>query len=351
MGKIVFVCAHLGDGGAERVMSILINYFVQNEYDVKLIMYGESRIDYDISDRVKIIELYKYKGSIKSQLKKLYLLRKEIKGLKTISFLYEPILYTVLAGVFNNTKTLVSERSNPAMYPEGKLSRLLRNVCYRLADRIVFQTSDARLYFGGKIQEKSCVIENPINDELYKISKTSYENRIVSVCRLHKMKNIEMSIDAFDKLVREYPHFVFEIYGEGDWRSNIENYISQKKLDGKVQLKGYVKNVHNEIKDAMIYVSSSNYEGLSNSMLESMAIGIPTICTDCPSGGARATITSGENGFLVPVGDSDELYKRMKELIDSEELRMKFSENGRKVLRRFSRETICKEWKKQVDNL
>lgn len=65
-----------------------------------------------------------------------------------------------------------------------------------------------------------------------------------------------------------------------------------------------------------MFVLPSDYEGLSNSMLESMAIGLPAICTDCPCGGARMVIQNRVNGLLVPVGDTEKLVEAMQELTE-----------------------------------
>ena len=66
---------------------------------------------------------------------------------------------------------------------------------------------------------------------------------------------------------------------------------------------GQKANVQTYIVNASVFVSSSDFEGMSNSMLEAMAIGLPVVCTDCPIGGARMVIKNNINGILTPVGD------------------------------------------------
>ena len=97
-----------------------------------------------------------------------------------------------------------------------------------------------------------------------------------------------------------------------------------------------------------IYVSSSDYEGISNSMLEALAIGIPTICTDCPVGGARMFIESGKNGYLVPVGDSEAMAEKILALIGNEELQQQFSEESRKIRDLLSKDKIYGMWDKLI---
>lgn len=102
--------------------------------------------------------------------------------------------------------------------------------------------------------------------------------------------------------------------------------------------------VHELIKDCTMYVSSSDYEGQSNSMLEAMAIGLPCICTDCPSGGARAVINPGINGLLVPVGNTDKLADAMRYMLLYPEEARRMGINASKIRDKRSPELIAQEW-------
>jgi glycosyltransferase involved in cell wall biosynthesis len=94
-----------------------------------------------------------------------------------------------------------------------------------------------------------------------------------------------------------------------------------------------------------MFVSSSVYEGMSNSMLEALAIGLPTICTDCPSGGARAVITHEKNGLLVPVDDVEKLTKAMTKIARDEPFAEYLSFNGMNIRDELSEENIIRKWK------
>lgn len=80
-----------------------------------------------------------------------------------------------------------------------------------------------------------------------------------------------------------------------------------------------------------MYVLSSDYEGISNSMLEAMALGIPVVATDCPIGGSRMYIKDGVNGFLVPVGDAEALAGAMGRLADEPALGVRFGKEAEKL--------------------
>ena len=80
---------------------------------------------------------------------------------------------------------------------------------------------------------------------------------------------------------------------------------------------------------------SSNYEGISNSMLEAMAMGIPVIATDCPIGGSAVYIENEINGIIIPVGGKDNLIEAMKKLAADKEFAQKISYNGAKVREKY----------------
>lgn len=94
----------------------------------------------------------------------------------------------------------------------------------------------------------------------------------------------------------------------------------------------------------MIHVSSSDYEGISNSMLEALAIGLPCICTDCPVGGAKMVIKNNINGILIPVGDQKALEQKMILLAENDELIEKLSQNAVKIRTKLSISNIADEW-------
>jgi CCR4-NOT transcription complex subunit 7/8 len=110
------------------------------------------------------------------------------------------------------------------------------------------------------------------------------------------------------------------------------NRLSQElNISHAVVFEGNVVDLHERIKGASMFVLSSNYEGISNSMAEALGLGLAVIATDCPIGGSRMYITSGVNGLLIPVDDSNALYEAIKSLIEDENLRKSLSQNAEKV--------------------
>ena len=93
-----------------------------------------------------------------------------------------------------------------------------------------------------------------------------------------------------------------------------------------------------------MYVLSSDYEGIPNSLLEAMAMGMPVISTDCPIGGASMLIEHGVNGLLIPVGDSEKLHSAMHYFAKNPETAEQCAREAAKIRKRLSVKQICDQW-------
>lgn len=355
MKKVIFVTNFLGNGGAARVMSILADSLLEKNMEVEILSFLDRNDRYKINDKIKITVLNcKSKNKIFQKIERILKLRKEIKKNKKdttiISFEYFVNMQTIIAKMFLKNKLIVSERNDPERTGNGKIMKHLRNILYKFSNCLVCQTEDAKLYFPKSIQNKTVVIQNPIMPNLPNRFEGNRKREIVTFCRVEKQKNLTMLVDAFKLISEEYPDYKLIIYGDGSEKINLENYIDSKCLKQQVKLQGFIQNIHNEILNSAMFVSSSDYEGISNSMLEAMGIGLPTICTDCPCGGARMMIENEENGILVPVGNTIALYEAMKKVIENPEFAEKISKNAVKINERLEQNRICRKWMKLIKN-
>ncbi len=353
--KITFIIGSMTGGGAERVISVLANSFANRGYDVSLLTIIEDNVSYELSPNIKYFanksnEVEKFKR-IKSRYSFTKRVLKEIKPDVLISFTTEINIYALVASLGLNIKTIISERNDPYKDPPSKITRLLRNIIYYLSDWYVFQTEDAKAYFSKTIQNKGSIIPNPLKNNLPDRYKGIRKREFVTVARLSKQKNLKMLIDAFSMFCSEYKNYVLKIYGDGPLHDEIEDYIKKKGLSDQILLMGFVKDVHSYIIDASAFVLTSDYEGISNAMLESLAIGIPTICTDCPAGGAKMFIESGVNGILIPVKDTKALYFAMKDVVSNVELAERMSRNSILIKDKLSEQKICSLWEEEIKNL
>lgn len=346
--RILFTIGTLGGGGAERNVSLLANEFIKKGHEVGIMtIWGDEQV-YELNPQIEYIPL-KPKGNNKLTifLKQVLMIRPSIKKYNpniVISFLADVNACVLLMSRFLKCKVIVSERNDPHIDPTLKAFRLLRKFTYPFADGYVFQTEDAKNYFDKIIKDNnSIVITNPVRENLPR-HIINHSKIITSACRLEEQKNLPMLIDAFDGICKLYPEYELHIYGEGSMREELQSYIDKKALTEKVKLMGFSKDVCNKINESEIFVLSSNYEGMSNSMLEALAMGVPSVVTDCPIGGARMMVQSGKNGILVPVGDTSSMMLALQMLIENEDMRQQISNKAMKVRNTNSVESITQKW-------
>lgn len=346
MNKVLFIMPNMGGGGAERVVSILLNELVCRGVDVTLALTKSNTVVYRLDPRIKIDT--KYMGEGKNPIKQIRDIRKlmsEDCQRVTVSFLAYQNLYVLLAKLLSKNKVVVSLRNAPQMLGNGsKIIQLLTKILFGFADKIVFQTQDARKSFSKNVQKKGTIILNPLNEHFPEYNIEKSKPKVVTFCRLNSQKNIPIAIYGFAEFLKNHPDYTYTIYGKGDEEANIRKLIHELGLEQKIFLKDFEKDILNEVKDARMFILTSDFEGMSNSMIEAMALGLPSVCTDCPIGGARMVINSGENGYLIPVGDKNALVKAMSEIEDNLDLRKTISENAKKIREKLSVSDIVDQW-------
>jgi len=350
--KVIFVNACLTGGGSERVMATLANHFADMGFQVTMILVRDKERTYEMSKKVNYVQItYKHKNLLYLLCKRLYEMRRIIKNSDAetvISFLTDINFFTILACFMLRKRVIISERAHPLLLSYNTKKplyiRILRRILYPLADAIVFQTEFAKECYPPSIKKKGYIIPNPISPSLPDVLEGQRKKVIVAAGRLSEEKNFSMLITAFYEVSKIHKDYKLIIYGRGHLLKDLKKQRNNLNLQDKVEFPGYVDNILERIKDASIYVSSSYFEGISNSMLEALAMGIPSICTDCPVGGAAMVIKNEVNGVLIPVGDVSALRDAMLKIIEDKEFSKELSEEAVKVRDHYHVSRICKKW-------
>ena len=354
--NIVFVGFFPGFGGAEKALISIANGLVSNGIEVTIVALGINNIVYTVDKRVSIVPLTdKFKVNILNKFFRFINLFKFLYKIKpdvVFSFWTQPAIYSAIFSKFINFQVVYAERGDPSDSEYTGLLGILRKFFFNRIDYFVFQTKGAQQYFPSTIQNKSIIINNPVQIAYEEYPIPDYRNNvIVNVGRLHSQKNQMLLIDAFEKLVDEYPNYTLEIFGEGELRVEIEDHIANKGLQKSVKLKGTTNNLFEEIYHSKMFVLSSDYEGMPNALMEAMAIGLPSISTDCKPGGAREIIQNGVNGLIVERGNADSLYRAMKYYIENPLIADKFAEKGKEISNTHSFDKIIERWSECINNL
>lgn len=361
--KIVFHINSLGRGGAERVVSILSQYFAENNHEVIVTTLWEEEEEYDLFPKVErrdvgLSEQEEQVGRVTKIIlrhKKLRNCIKEIAPDVVIAFCVKANYRSVISMLGMSIPLIVSVRNDPKIDYVGTGSRLMNWLMERKVAACVFQTEEAKTFFSEKLQKKSQVIYNPIQPQY--LEELPVENRsrsIVTVGRLAKQKNQLLLIKAMKEVHGHHPDYDLKIYGgdtQDGTREILVSYIKEEKMETYVTLMGMKEDIKKEIKEAAMFVLPSDYEGMPNALIEAMAMGIPCIATDCPCGGPATLIEQGVSGILVPLGNQTLLSKSMIQLIENQEMADQIAENGMMIINRVNPTRVCKTWDRLVNNV
>ena len=346
--NIVFVLASLGSGGAERVVSLLVNKMVELGHQVEIICLKFNDVYYQTDSRVKVTLAMQ---ETKNRLTELFWLRKYLKKHNpdvVIPFTEGVYCFTILSLLGTGIPVIASERLDPAVMSPTR--KLLKRLLLPYADWLVVQTQSIKEYFPKSVQKKTSIIYNPVVTEVFReidngqlaIENEGKLNRIISVGRLYPQKNQEMMIRAFAKIVDEFPDWQLVIYGEGPLRAELEFLVSSFKLEGRVLLPGRTEHVIEELRKSKIFCMSSDYEGMSNSMIEAICVGLPIVTTNVS--GVHELVEDDVNGFVVPCGDVFAMGAAFSKLLMDESLRQAFSANSSCKKELFNIETVVEQW-------
>lgn len=403
MYKVTFLQTDLAKGGAERRIAVLANGLVKMGVDVEIALFESGEVAYSLDDRVKIVLIdsihYPYKNNLDRIFHKVKMVGFQILllfPLRVFAHIIRPIwkkptLYyenqkekyqyeenigrnireyvrknpdrillsftstTVLkvAPALHNIRHgcfIISESADPS-WNTNKSFDQKRNYYYNQADVCVFQTPGAMDYFPQSIQDKGIVIPNPVTSDLPAPWRQKRKKAIVNYCRLDPVKNLELLIDAFALFHEKHSDYELYIYGDEtdflahlNYKEKLHQRIAGMKLEKCINILPFQKDIHDVVRSYAMYVSSSDHEGLSNAMLEAMAIGLPVICTDCPSGGASFAIENYENGILVPVKDVGKMSEAMCYLVENPSRAAQMAERATAIKDRLSQKSICERW-------
>lgn len=351
--KVLIILNDLKNGGVERALSVIANYLAEKGHTVNVLAIGSDKKSYPLSDKViyeyvPILKIYQKEGLIR-EFQIIGKIFKEIKRINpdsVLGFDDSIIIRSVPSVWLQRKRIVVSERIDPSIY--GIPMRIVRQIAYDMADSVVFQTEDAQKFFPKRIQRKSSIIPNPLTEGLpYRTGEPNKD--IIMAGRLRSQKNVHLAIRAFAEFYPSHRDYRLVVYGEGEQLEELKALSEELGIADNVLFPGHVSDIHERMRSCVMYLSSSDYEGISNSMLEALAIGAPSICTDCPVGGARMFIRSGENGILVPVGDSHAIAKAMAKIADDREFAEKISAEGVRIRDILSTEVICPQWERLLE--
>ncbi len=333
--KIAFFLPSLSGGGAERVILNLVSGLAARGRNVDLVL-ARATGEYmeQVPAAIRVIDLGKDRTAASLPGLVTYLRRERPQAL--LSAIEHANVIAILARCIarGSTRLIISTHTNLLHASSHKrrmkvrvMSAFIRR-CYPFADEIVAVSEGVAKdlsQFTGLPHERIRVIYNPvITQEMSDQASQPLSHPwfapgqppvVITAGRLSDQKDYPTLLRAFSLVIRKEPARLL-ILGEGDRRPAIEALIDQLGLREHVSLPGFAVNPYPYMSSAAALVLSSRAEGLPTILIEGLALGIPVVSSDCPSGPAEI-LKGGELGWLVPVGDAEAMAVAIREALRS----------------------------------
>jgi GalNAc-alpha-(1->4)-GalNAc-alpha-(1->3)-diNAcBac-PP-undecaprenol alpha-1,4-N-acetyl-D-galactosaminyltransferase len=358
--RLTLVVPSLALGGAERVVARMANHWAAAGDHVTVITLSAAKTDtYSLDPAVTRIALDLMResaGSIRAVINNLIRVRRLRAAIRrsqpdtVISFIDRMNVVTLLACRPLDVDTVISERIDPSRQPLDNTWSWLRRSVYPWAQALVVQTEAVRLQMetvmgGREIYVIPNAVDVPAADASAREQRKSTDGsqQIAAMGRLTPQKGFDLLIDAFAQAAEGHPRWSLTILGEGPERAGLEALIRARGLEGRVRLAGWEAEPSAVLRNCDAFVLSSRFEGFPNALLEAMALGLPAISFDCPSGPAEI-IRHKVDGLLVPPGDVPALSAAIRSLMSDDPFRARLGKEAVRVVERFSSESYFAAW-------
>lgn len=355
--RIAMLIGALSRGGAEHVLVNLADYLIKRGHQVIVVTQYQKENEYPLNENAKRIISDISRDEITNSrtvnfLRRFCKLRRIWKQEKPdviLSFIGKNNIMAIITSVCLPASTVVSVRGEPREEYYSKGLRFLAKSLFRFADGIILQTEASRSFFPSVIRKKATILKNPIHPSFFREPYTEQrEKTITAVGRIDENKNHRMLILAFSQIADEFPDYKLVIYGDGDKREELQFLTKELRLEGRIIFPGKIDNVAEAIYKTRVFVLSSNTEGMPNTLLEAMALGLTVISTDCPCGGPAELIEHGKNGLLTPVGDENAMKESLQFLLNNLHKADDMGNNARITSEIYRPETVLSEWEKYL---
>lgn len=331
--RIAILISFSGQGGVERMVSNLAMGLVEQGYNVDMLLIkatGEHL--QNIPDQVRVIKL-KAKHNLTCLPEVMEYLR-TWKPEVMLAAKHRAIRMAALARLLTRTRHRLVGRLGTtvsgALVGQHMLKKFLwhldMRLSYRMVDKLVCVSrgvAEDVLAITGLPTERVSVVNNPVlvpdlaqkaaQEVVHPWLRTRVFPVICAAGRLTRQKDFATLIDAVAQ-VNRHRECGLIILGEGKLRAQLERQVQERGLQDQVSMPGFVSNPYAWMARADLFVLSSRWEGSPNVLKEALALGIPVVSTDCPSG-PREILAAGRYGALVPMGDATALAHAIEQTL------------------------------------
>ena len=391
---IAMYIGSLQKGGAERVMVNLADYFFEQGYKVTLVTTYLATEEYEVKHGAwKVVPAGAdgavlvcdpdenpawvdpeggQKGGIKrvfsallkdeqeGRLKnfkkrsdKLTGIWKELKPDLILSFIGKNNIMALSTATREDIKVVVSVRADPEMEYCDLALKSGMLATFGKAAGIIVQTTAARKWFPVHLRKKCTILPNAINPAFIRPRYVGErEKSIVMVGRLDENKNQSLVMEAFAEVLKKgYSDYQLKLFGDGPDMIKLRHLAINLGIEKNVSFVGMVSNVAEHIEKTSLFILASRQEGMPNALIEAMSLGLPCISTDCPCGGPKDLIISGENGILVPVDDRSAMADAITKVLSDKEFADKIGQKAALVQGKYDPKVANEKWERYFERV
>lgn len=363
--KILHIIHSLRKGGAERVLLELCLSQIDNGDTPKILsLYGHNDYKEDKYTEIDVMSVLsshnRYLFSLKKLAKAISL---ELQSTKynaimihsrsaiiplLITRIHIPLIYIIQGNHYANPYVSLS---NSVYYLLEKIVVKFENL-HIVVPNYAMLTPVINTY--GLSNERVHCIANGVDTNFFSFRgnklKENSINKIAIIGTLHKGKNVDLSIEAFQELLRLNSNVLLLIIGKGEEEKSIVELISKKDLKGKIKMLGEVDNIHDYYHNIDLLWSFSSSEGLPTVLLEAMSSGVPVIASNVI--GNRDIIENKVTGFLFELDKIKSAAQCAEKLFDDKVLFERITFSARKTIEsKYSIKSMSTQYNKLISDI
>lgn len=359
----------LSGGGSERQLACLANGLAEEpQFEaIQVVTIGAIGHDkYPLHPRIERhgLGLSTSQGGL---LRGLISNRRRIRGIQQIAKTWKPdcvisfcdtVNILVLQALAGRVPILISERSDPRKKKLSPVWEWMRDRSYPKASVCVAQSEEVSEYLRKRhfqvTPDRVVTIPSAIEAPAWQLEELKQLRRGMNckIClyvgRLAEEKRVDRLLDAWGKIAKHHPDWRLRLVGDGPLRSDLEAQARRLDIAPTIQWRPWTSNIWDEWREGSLFVLTSDFEGLPQSLLEGMSAGLPIVVSDC-SPAIREVFSKGDIGTLVPM--EDDFALSLDRAMADESRRVEQSRNAFTLSQQYHWKAIAPQWYKQISKL
>lgn len=349
--NLLIITSSLGAGGLEKMVTKVANYYSKKDWKVTIccLMSREKEIFYHLNKNISV-EFFEYGNSkrkpIISWLRYLRKISEKCDASIVLSMTLKIAALCALSIKHKNKRFVMREISDPKSKVRSRLLDSILFLIIHKIDALIMQTKWEASCYPKSLQKKCKIIPNPCNVEQIQWNQNS--KTFFTMGRLYNIqKRHDILIESFSIFANKHPDYKLIIYGDGpDYDFDIK-LIKKLKLETNIQIHKPTPKVINLIKNNYLFVMTSDFEGMSNALLECYLMGIPCLSTDWP--GVTDIISHETDGIIAKRNDIQEISKCFEMMISDKDKCLRLSQNAKKRWVDFEENSVLDLYAKVIE--